>query len=378
MPVPIRMVGNPASDWNDKESHEMFLVNVDTLAGALGEKGKSASIHINAEATDDDAETLLDLFNRGVIVSEAEAVEDKKYAVPQDFVGDKLMRLKAASLVSGDTKIVRFTPKAVRVIKTLVLAEQNAYASKSVSKPYSVILAEKKAMSAKHSLLAFQKTAETIQQTAQSNREIPDEYMPASDSFYERSYRLIKHEGTANKQYIVRLFQVNRNGENPKWVVIAWNGRNQLGARLTMRPKGVFDSRSSAGAVFADIISSKQRSGYERGDENHNIYLLGIERPLEDSSLSSSDSQVRSTDSRSRSRSTRTREPVERPTVTENTTTTPEEVKPAITESPHTKEPKIHPTKSWMPEKVDETMSRDEFIDSLISDLSQDDDFFAP
>ena len=119
----------------------------------------SGSIQVNAEATDKDAELLLDLFNRGEVVVEAESTEDKKYAVPTDFSNDKLLRLKAASLISGNANVINFTSKAVRVIKTLVLAEQNAYTKTSVQKPYSVILAENKAKSMSHSTLAFERTA---------------------------------------------------------------------------------------------------------------------------------------------------------------------------------------------------------------------------
>ena len=96
MPVPIRTISEPSwekshsdSSWNDKESHNMFMLDLGALAGAA-ESGcitRSSSKHFLAEATDEDAEFLLDLFNNGTIVSEAENTEDKKYAIPSGFSG---------------------------------------------------------------------------------------------------------------------------------------------------------------------------------------------------------------------------------------------------------------------------------------------------
>lgn len=163
MPIPIRTINDRGdsrgeSQWQDKGSQNLFLLDLDALAGAaLGGNSVKAAMKVTAEATDEDASLLLELFNQSQIVSEAESTEEKKYAVPKDFSNDKLLRLKAASLVHGDTAVIGFTSKAVRVIKTLVLAEPNAYAQTSVKKPYSLIMAENKA-SAARSTLAFQKT----------------------------------------------------------------------------------------------------------------------------------------------------------------------------------------------------------------------------
>jgi len=164
MPIPIRPAGEPANDLyngTDKEVNNFFMMNLDSLAGATSNMGfgRSASIRINAEATDADANLLLELFNKCTIVSEAESVEDKKYAIPDDFSGDTILRLKAANLLHGDTKVIGFTSKAARVIKTLVLSEQNAYTKSAVTKPYSVILAENKMHSSGYDTLAFSKTA---------------------------------------------------------------------------------------------------------------------------------------------------------------------------------------------------------------------------
>jgi hypothetical protein len=164
MPIPIRPINDQvgskdALQYSDKGDQSMFMLNLDALAGsAFGGNSVKAAMKVTAEASDDEAELLLELFNKSQIVSEAESTEDKKYAVPKSFPNDKLLRLKAASLVHGDTAVIGFTSKAVRVIKTLVLAEPNSYERLSVKKPYSVIMAENKMASARHSTLAFQKT----------------------------------------------------------------------------------------------------------------------------------------------------------------------------------------------------------------------------
>lgn len=280
MPVPIRMISNPPdASLHNTESRDIFMMNLDALAGATAFSAmqRASSIKVNAEATDKDAEILLDLFNRSTIISEAESAEDKKYAVPKDFSGDHLLRLKAASLVNGDTKIVKFTSKAVRVIKTLVLSEPNSYTKTAIKKPYSIILAENKAKSANHNVLAFQKTASTISAFAQRNIPIEDEYMPQIRSPYLKSQRLTFNDGSSNKQYIVRMFFINN-----RWSVIAWNGRNVRGRALTMQPKGSFGRRSLAEAVFDDLIGSKRREGYETARDIQANGLLGVDMSIED------------------------------------------------------------------------------------------------
>jgi hypothetical protein len=150
MPVPIRPIGYPSDREGTQTSGSQFIgLDVDAIAAALsGAMGKSSSIGIAAEARDPDAELLFDLWSRGKIIAEAEAAEEKRYAVPEGFRNDDLMRLKAASLVHGDSNVIKFTSKAIRVIKTIVLAEQNAFTKDAVKKPYSIILAENRAKAA--------------------------------------------------------------------------------------------------------------------------------------------------------------------------------------------------------------------------------------
>ena len=298
MPVPIRTISEPSwekshsdSSWNDKESHNMFMLDLGALAGAA-EAGcitRSSSKHFLAEATDEDAEFLLDLFNNGTIVSEAENTEDKKYAIPSGFSGDKLMRLKAASLVHGDSRIVGFTSKAVRVIKTLVLSEQNSYTQKSVKKPYSLIMAENRAKSASHSTLAFQRTA-SIAVTAQENREVRPEEMPGANDPYIKSNRFVRTEGGANKQYIVRMFRVN----NGPYVILAWRGRN-TDRHLTLEPKGAYRSRAEAEAQFDAVVRARtQRSDpYRRAQEISHPSLRGVNpNPSSEEPAASQESDV--------------------------------------------------------------------------------------
>ena len=270
MPMPIRPVNESFTDLSCKtESHNFFMMNLDSLAdaAAMGGLSRLGSIHVNAEATDKDAELLLELFNQSQIVAEAESAEDKKYAVPKTFSGDNLLRLKAASLVSGDAHVVKFTSKAIRVIKTLVLAEQNAYTKTSVMKPYSVILAENKAKSSNRSTLAFERTA-ALTSVAQMNRPIDSEYMPTRITPYIYSRRLTYRAGTSDKQYIIRLFEVNG-----RYAVLAWNGRN--GSSLKMQQKGTFQTMDHAYVVFLSLLSSKIREGYHIANEIEHPDLLG-------------------------------------------------------------------------------------------------------
>jgi len=310
MPIPIRLINDQFSssrqDGSPKDDSSMFLVNLEALVGSAEGVGfpKASSMKVLAEATDEDAEILLDLFNTGTIVSEAEAVENKKYAVPKGFTNDKLLRLKAASLVHGDSQVVGFTAKAVRVIKTLVLAEQNVYTQQSVKKPYSLIMAENKAKSANHSTLAFQRTA-SVNVTAQANGEISPEYIPGANDPYIKSRRFVRTEGGSNKQYIVRMFRVNG-----RYVVIAWRGRIS-DRHLTMEKKGTFSSMAQAEAQFSAVERDRTRRSdpYRPATEVSHPSLLGVS-PTEASSTepaSTGTSVPRSETSGSRSETGRRR-----------------------------------------------------------------------
>ena len=283
MPVPMIPIGGPSTSKEDHGSGQAFMVDVDALVSAIEggvSNARQAAKQVVAEAGDEDAEILLDLWNRGKCVAEASSAEDKRYAVPEGFGNDKLMRLKAASLVNGDASVIRFTSKAVRVIKTIVLSEQNVFASGAVKKPYSVILAENKAKAATRSTLAFERTASAIVHEAQRNQPIESAYMPSRDTPYLESRRLTLREGTSNKHYVVRLFEVNG-----QYTVVAWNARNAPGVNMTLQPKGSFTSRARAQGVFEDLISSKLREGYSSNSEINNPSLLGVpqqtERPTE-------------------------------------------------------------------------------------------------
>ena len=277
MPIPISPSGMQSST-NWKENNDTFGVALDGLASAIStaDLGKKSSLNVLSESTDADADALLELWKSSAVVSEAESAEEKRYAVPNDFPSDKLMRLKAASLVHGDTKVFKFTAKAARVIKTVVLSESNSYMKDAVNKPYSVIMAEARARSATMSTLAFQKNAE-MQVSAQWNRIIPPEYMPTRSTPYIESIRMTKVNPALNqdKQYIVRLFRVNGY-----FTVIAWNGRNGNRRALTMQPKGVFESSRVANQVYNDLVQDKRASGYDRDfTEVEHPDLLGIPPP---------------------------------------------------------------------------------------------------
>lgn len=277
MPMPIRPSGISSSSTSWKENNDTLGIDLNDLVNAanISDVSKTSSLNVLSESTDSDAEALLDLWKIATVVSEAETAEDKRYAVPKEFPGDKLMKLKAASLVHGDANVIRFTAKAARVIKTVVLSESNAYAKGAVRKPYSVIMAEAKARTATMSTLAFQRTAE-LQTFAQRNSPIAPEYIPPRDAPYIESRRITKRNPSLNenKQYILRLF--NFNG---KWVVIGWNGRNEPGRPLVIQPKGAFNSQNQARAVFESVIQAKQADGYRPALDMGHPNLIGA-RPV--------------------------------------------------------------------------------------------------
>jgi predicted DNA-binding WGR domain protein len=98
--------------------------------------------------------------------------------------------------------------------------------------------------------------------------------MPTRDHPYLSSSRIFKREGTSDKQYIVRVFDVHG-----RYVVIAWNGRNGESSTLRLQPKGVYRSLGEAQRVAEDLISSKRAEGYQRGTDSNNPNLLGTPAP---------------------------------------------------------------------------------------------------
>ena len=133
MPFPIMPIG--ADPKRGKEEREPFPVELLLQTSALVKQ---------ADASDTEAEMLYSLWGDSRIVSGGDEITQRVYALPQGYSNEKLFRLKAAGLLSGDDKAVRFSLKAARVIKTMILGEKNAFEKQSVKKPYSVILAESK------------------------------------------------------------------------------------------------------------------------------------------------------------------------------------------------------------------------------------------
>lgn len=367
MPMPIRPVGDlPSSSTSWKEDNNMFGLDLDALVGAatMGGLGRSAAMSVTAEATDRDASTLLDLWSKVTVVSDADSAEDKKYAIPSDFPSDSLMRLKAASLVHGSTNIIQFTPKAARVIKTIVLSEQNAYSKKAVSKPYSMILAEAKAFATSRSTLAFQRTA-SLNVEAQRNIPIEPGFLPLVGTPWESSRRIINTSGGSNKQYIVRVFSING-----RYVILAWNGSNISGRGLTLQPKGTFSSASQALAVRDALLDSKMREGYRPASEINHPDLLGTS-PERQSSPTTNPTEARPRGGREdrnsvfdTSQGRRTERPVAPPAARSEPAPAPV-AKPATKSSPATK-------KEESVESVVE-MPTDEYIDEMLKRLEGED-----
>ncbi len=264
MPIPIRPIGNPV-DKADENSSSFLSINVDMLANAVSDSiNKLSSTRHVAEATDDDAEILVDLWNQSEIVSEAEKAEDKRYSVPKEFDNSVLMRLKAANLINGDSNIIHFTNKAIRVIKTIVLSEPNAFTKGAIKKPYSVILAENKSKALNHNPLAFQKNAGELGIIKNAQRrsilnDIINDTPFTLDNEYIKSYEMVNNNPPHNKKYIIRLFK-----RNNLYYVQAWWGRNTPGARLSTQLKGEFNWQLQAEEIIGSLVGNKRDKGYVR------------------------------------------------------------------------------------------------------------------
>jgi predicted DNA-binding WGR domain protein len=338
-------MSSSSTSW--KENNDTLGIDLNDLVNAanISDVSKTSSLNVLSESTDSDAEALLDLWKTATVVSEAETAEDKRYAVPKEFPGDKLMKLKAASLVHGDANVIRFTAKAARVIKTVVLSESNAYAKGAIRKPYSVIMAEAKARTATMSTLAFQRTAE-LQTFAQRNSPIPPEYMPDNDTPYIESRRIVKLNPSQNenKQYVIRLF--NFNG---KWVVIGWNGRNERGRPLVIQPKGAFDSRNQAQAVFESVIQAKRADGYRPAESQDHPDLIGRSQP---------------------------RASAPEPAATVPVAAAPVS-RPATPTSKSTPKSTVNPTKPSVQETAEDVMPSDADIDAMLADLDSGEDLLG-
>jgi hypothetical protein len=148
MPYPIRPNGIK-SDIPDRGGN--IPMTVDMLSQMLGDHS-SLLMKDAAEVSDSDAEVVFSLWEKSTILRDASNIEDRLYKIPKDVASSTLMRLKTRGLIYGEKEQIKFTTQAAKIIKMMVLSENNAFGKKSVKKPYSVILAEIKSPKRKSNL----------------------------------------------------------------------------------------------------------------------------------------------------------------------------------------------------------------------------------
>jgi len=138
MPSPIKPNG-----YNGRERPD-GLDPIDLSVLIQGLANPTAKLSVEADIGDVDADSLFGLWESSKILKASENIEDRLYEVPESYPQDTLMRLKTKGLLYGTDRQIKFTIKAAKIIKMLVLSETNNFRKKSVKKPYSVILAETK------------------------------------------------------------------------------------------------------------------------------------------------------------------------------------------------------------------------------------------
>jgi predicted DNA-binding WGR domain protein len=278
MPTPIRLINDFDRNSGPEEKKHLEM-DMGFLEQAL-ERLPQKKAEKYAYASDGDAALLFDLWKRSDIVHDAENAYDKHYSVPSGFSNDDILRLKSASLIAGEGTI-RFLPRAVSVIKTMVLSEDNEFGKKSEKKPYSLILAEMKSKFSGGPRLALGSTmvAEATEYgsslvigTLNLNEHMktsqvgnigdipPEKIRDLSTTVYSHDNRLIYRDERSDKEYVVRVFGFG----DGTYATIAFNGRT--GRNLTPQPKYYGRSVAQAEDVANAAVRAKERKGYERAD----------------------------------------------------------------------------------------------------------------
>jgi hypothetical protein len=279
--MPIRPAGNPLSGNDDEISNGFMTIDPEALAAAI--PGIPSSKPITTTASDSEADMLFNLWESSSGTDGNLGVESS-YTVPESFSADTILRLKTSSLISGDDKVIRFTNTGIGVIRTMLLGEENAFGAKAVKKPYSEILAEVKSLG-QGSMLAFSsdngtsltKHAARNVEASANDRAMPDELVPVASTPFIQEARLTDTTGTANKEYIVRVFRM----PDGSFSVMGYNGR--IGSRLTAQKKGNFSSVTQAVLKAEEVVQSKLRSrtsNYEFAASSTSANIPGVDENL--------------------------------------------------------------------------------------------------
>ncbi len=230
MAIPIRLINDHPAHQQDSGLKDMLNL----VPSLLTDISPSIGLNKEAMASDRDAEVLFGLWEQSRILQEAESVSDRTYEVPSNFPSDDIMRLKTHGFISGDSKEIKFTERAAKVIRSMVLGENNHYQKQAIKKPYSLIMAESKPKR-KSGNLAFAST---------NILNLADDY-------------LIKNAtGVHDKVYIVRIYK--RPGIFG-YDVIAFNGH--YGNKLIPHAKGHYSDLPSAQWAAKTAADSKRAGG---------------------------------------------------------------------------------------------------------------------
>jgi len=211
MPAPIKPNGPSQSSPLNLESSGLGMGDLD-LAALLGGLGGGNTILQTADANDPEADILFSLWQSSRVVQSNANMSARVYAVAPDFPQQQLMRLRAHGLIDGDQRQIRFTDRAARVIRTLVLGEHNTFRKDSVKKPYSVILADSKRLPKK---TGWQRTAQDA--AAHLNHLVLSPVMAGHDRRLPRGFgvRVVRELGPIGTvPRISRIEAFAPNGEN--------------------------------------------------------------------------------------------------------------------------------------------------------------------
>lgn len=246
------------SGWHNIDVSSL-LNNVHTIQDSILPDNRRPST-LNKLASDQDANLLMDVWNKSSIITSGSNIKDKTYQ-PCDVDPMSLNRLETAGLITNHGNKIRFTNRAASIIKTIVLSETNQFLKRSVKKPYSMILADnhnskKKTLALTNKVASSNHQPNQLQAFALANIEIPGKSSPTPEQPYFFNRRFVKIDEHSQKEYTIRIYV----GDEFNYELWAFHGK--IGARQRPQPKGGYDTRISAENNAAILANAKQAKGY--------------------------------------------------------------------------------------------------------------------
>jgi hypothetical protein len=266
MPIPIRPsdYGATKSDNND-----MGLDILSLLGGGL--------IATAGDANDSEADMLFRLWNDCKMVRQGTAPIEITYAAPSGFSTQQLNRLANRGLIQVDTNGIRFTSRAARVIRTMVLGESNVFSKNSQRKPYSLILAESKPTMRKGGAkTAEAKTPMVLCVTSSSLVvEAAKVEFPNGLEWWCHNDRVMYQDGNSDKEYNVRVYVDPMGGYQ------VWTFHGRRNGTMTPNLVGHYQDKVQAlwaanGLIYKKTSFShhtpyKRARAYGEPDINHDL-----------------------------------------------------------------------------------------------------------